>query len=80
MRDMKKCIDCDAEFERSRTDSTVRCPACRATRRHTPRSAETPISTREIFALSAAYAARREFGYDSDEAREALALYLRVKS
>jgi hypothetical protein len=30
---MKTCICCGASFAPSRTDSTVRCPACRARRR-----------------------------------------------
>jgi hypothetical protein len=77
----KHCIDCDALFVRSATDSTVRCMDCRRERRErtgTVREDEYAIA-RECEAKHAAYVARREFGYDSDEAREALAEYLRVK-
>lgn len=73
--DMRICVDCSAEFKRSRTDSTVRCPDCRRARRERREttSATTAAHARMIEAKLAAYAARREHGRDSDEARAALA-------
>lgn len=70
----KDCAKCGRSFKRSRMDATVNCPDCRTTRRE--RAPE--IDMRVVDAKAAAYRARREFGHDSDEAREATAAYLRV--
>lgn len=71
MTDMKKCIDCSAEFKRSRADRTVRCPACRADRAGRTRTSDAERRMHEAHAAMAEVqmagrAFRREHGYDDE--------------
>lgn len=73
--DLKKCIDCDAAFKRSRTDSTVRCPDCRKASR---KVASSPSLLKMYEAKRMAYAARAR--HDKEAEAKYTAEYLHHKA